>query len=276
MSNPQYPVYIPSKGRWESRLTVKALERINVPYKIVVEKEELANYAEVINPDNILVLPFSNQGLIAARNWIKAHSIALGFARHWQLDDNISAFVRLNRNKKIRVGSGTIFRASEDFVDRYRNIAFSGFNYDFFAKARQRIPPFYLNTRIYSCTLVNNEYPYCWRSIYNDDTDVCLQALKDGLCTVLFNAFLCSKAATMTIKGGNTESLYLIPDGRLKMAEALQELHPDVCTVSQKFGRWQHHVNYKPFACNQLIKVDKGEFFASEGVDNYGMELVTI
>ena len=32
--NPKYPVYIISKGRWERRLTSKALEKMDVPYRI--------------------------------------------------------------------------------------------------------------------------------------------------------------------------------------------------------------------------------------------------
>jgi hypothetical protein len=37
---PQYPVYVISKSRWESRLTVKALEKMGVPYHIVIEPQE--------------------------------------------------------------------------------------------------------------------------------------------------------------------------------------------------------------------------------------------
>lgn len=60
--NPKYPVYIISKGRWESRLTNKALERMNVPYHIVIEPQEFNDYARVIDEKKILVLPFSNLG----------------------------------------------------------------------------------------------------------------------------------------------------------------------------------------------------------------------
>ncbi|HEY5392103.1 MAG TPA: hypothetical protein VIJ57_08305, partial [Hanamia sp.] len=60
--NPKNPVYIISKGRWESRLTARALEYIKVPYHIVIEPQEYENYASVINPDKILILPFSNLG----------------------------------------------------------------------------------------------------------------------------------------------------------------------------------------------------------------------
>lgn len=89
--NPKYPVYIISKGRWESRLTSRALERINVPYHIVIEPQEYKQYAAVINPAKIFVLPFSNlgQGSIPARNWVWEHSISMGVERHWILDDNI-------------------------------------------------------------------------------------------------------------------------------------------------------------------------------------------
>jgi len=52
--NPKYPVYIISKGRWESRLTSKALEKMRVPYRIVVEPQEYADYAAVISPPKIL------------------------------------------------------------------------------------------------------------------------------------------------------------------------------------------------------------------------------
>ena len=55
--NPNHPVYIISKGRWESRHTSKALEKYNIPYSIVVESQEHDNYANVIDPKKILVLP---------------------------------------------------------------------------------------------------------------------------------------------------------------------------------------------------------------------------
>lgn len=78
--NPEYPVYIISKGRWEKRLTSRALESMRVPYHIVIEPQEYEQYAAVIDPAKILVLPFSNLGLggIPARNWVWEHSISTG------------------------------------------------------------------------------------------------------------------------------------------------------------------------------------------------------
>ena len=273
--NASYPIYIISKGRWHSRLTSKALERMNQPYYIVIEPQEFDEYAAVIDPSKILVLPFSNlgQGSIPARNWVWEHSISLGAERHWILDDNIEDFNRLNQNKKLVVRTGAMFKAAEDFVNRYENVAIAGFNYYSFCKSTEKLPPYYLNTRIYSCILIKNDIDYRWRGRYNEDTDLSIRVLKDGWCTVLFNAFLAGKVTTMRMDGGNTDQLYQ-DDGRLVMAQELVAQHPDVARVAWKFKRWQHHVDYSSFKKNALIR--KPDLDIKDGVDNYGMVIKKI
>lgn len=274
--NPRYPVYVISKGRWESRLTSKALEARSIPYHIVIEPQEYDRYAAVIDPAKILVLPFSNlgQGSIPARNWVWEHSISIGAKRHWILDDNIGAFYYRYNGRRRYTSSGTTFCVIEDFADRYENVALAGMQYKMFVTETNAISPYYLNTRIYSCILILNSLVYRWRGRYNEDTDLSLRLLKDGWCTVLFNAFPCDKRATMTVKGGNTEELYKLDgqiDGRLLMAQSLQQQHPDVARVTRKWGRWQHQVDYRPFKNNRLRL--KPGVVIPEGVDNYGMVL---
>lgn len=194
----------------DTRLTAKALDRMNVSYRIVVEPQEQKEYEAVIDSDKVLPLPCENYnesipgqgGGIPARNFVWQHAIESGATRHWILDDNIRGFYRLNRNKKIEVTDGTIFRAAEDFVDRYDNVGIAGFNYFMFAKHRDPLPPFLRNTRIYSCILIKNDLdlrmpgigraPACtdphWRGRYNEDTDLSIRAMKLGYCTVLFYA----------------------------------------------------------------------------------------
>lgn len=251
----RYPVYIISKGRWESRLTSNALEKLGIDYHIVVEPHECDQYASVINPERILVLPFSNlnQGSIPARNFVWEHSISIGAKRHWILDDNIDGFYQFNNNLKMRIIDFNPFTRIEEITDQYSNVAISGMNYEFFISRRAKYPPYYLNTRVYSCMLIQNDLPHRWRGRYNEDTDLCLRILKDGYCTILFNSILAKKLPTMKLSGGNTDELYQ-DDGRLKMAQSLQEQHPDVVTVTRKWNRYQHQVNYKPFKKNKLIK----------------------
>lgn len=279
---PRYPIYIISKGRWKSRLTAKALDRIGVPYQIVVEPQEYENYAAVIDPKKILQLPKEGYGggcSIPARNWCWAHSRRRGAERHWIMDDNIEGFFRLTDNLKVPVGDGLIFRAAEDFTDRYENVAMSGLNYFMFAPRKSgAIQPYSLNTRVYSCILLSNTIvdketgkPLAWRGRYNEDTDLSLRILKDGWCTILFNAFLAFKSTTMSMTGGNTESLYVgIPDGRLKMAESLKEQHPGIVHITQKWGRWQHHVDYSRFI--QKLR-SKPNLKLEKAKNNYQMEL---
>lgn len=270
--DPKYPIYVISKGRWETRLTSKALEKIGIPYRIVVEPQEFDNYAAVIDPAKILVLPFSNLGLgsIPARNWVWEHSIAEGHHRHWILDDNIDGFYRLYQNLKVPVNTGATFRAAEEFSDRFSNVVKSGFNYFMFASRKTILPPFTLNTRIYSCILLRNDVDFRWRGRYNEDTDLSIRILKAGHCTILFNAFLAMKSTTMTMKGGNTDELY-VEDGRLKMAESLKEQHPDIVQITEKWGRPQHHVDYSGFRRNRLMP--KEGLVVADGINNFGMEL---
>lgn len=282
---PAYPIYIVSKNRWRSRLTSKALEFMDVPYKIIVEESEYDDYCNVIDEHQVLVLPQSyldnydtywdrgadnKTGPGAARNFAWDHSIDLGSDYHWVMDDNLDAFHRLNRNVKAEVTSGTIFKCMEDFVLRYENIAISGPNYYSFCKTTDRVPPYVLNTRIYSCLLIKNSIPYRWRGLYNEDTDLSLRALKDGLCTVQFNAFLQGKVTTQRMSGGNTSEFYK-EEGTLNKSQILFDMHPDVVKMVQRFGRWHHHVNYGPFKKNKLqLKTDA---VTSAGINNYGMKL---
>lgn len=291
---PRFPVYVISKGRWEKRLTADSLDKIGVPYRLVIEPQEVENYVGAgVDRSKILVLPFSNLGMgsIPARNWVWQHAVDSGAERHWILDDNIDGFFRLHNNLKVPVATGATFKACEDYTERYENVALSGMQYFMFASRKAVIPPITLNTRIYSCILINhrltarnivaggerdsNQLAERWRGRYNEDTDLSIRALKAGWCTILFNAFLAYKITTMSMGGGNTDSLYKIveggKDGRLLMAESLRDQHPELVKIVHKWGRWQHHVHFRIFRGNELrprpgVSIDAG-------ANNYGMEL---
>lgn len=272
---PNYPIYIISKGRWKNNLTSKSLEEMGVPYHIVIEPQEYDNYSKIINPDKIYILPFSNlgQGSIPARNWVWEHSIKIGAQRHWILDDNIRGFERLNRNARHKVLTGSIFRASEDFVDRYKNVALAGFEYRQFAGgARRKKAPFRLNTRIYSTILIKNDLPIRWRGVYNEDTDLSIRLLRMGYCTILFQCFLQNKVKTMTMAGGNTDTVYKDDLDRKKFAESLKEQHPDIVDIVWRYGRWHHSVDYSAFKDNELVLKD--DLVIPDRINNYGMILI--
>ena len=162
MTNPSQPVYIISKGRHDSMFTSRSLSKIEVPHYIAIEPQDEQLYDQALDKFNIrkyvtlLIAPFSNHGdgPGRARNWCWDHAISIGAEKHWVLDDNISDFYRLHKNKRIRVGSGAIFKAAEDFIDRFENVPVSGFQYRFFIAPDKSYPPLVTNTRIYSCLLI--------------------------------------------------------------------------------------------------------------------------
>ncbi len=273
---PRYPIYVPSKGRVESCLSAMFLIDDGVPFYLVVEDAERDEYAARYGEEHVLVLPFSDQGsVIPARNWIKEHATEGGHARHWQLDDNIRFIARRWRAKRIKCDSGPALAVAEDFTDRYTNIAISGLNYWMFVPDRAYQPPFFLNVHVYSCTLIDNAISNQWRGRYNEDADMCLQVLADGLCTVLLNAFVAEKATTMLMKGGNTTELYDESDGRLKMARSLERRWPGVVTTKRRFRRPQHVIkdSWRKFD-TPLIRRTDVDFDALAGtVNEYGLTL---
>jgi len=292
---PEHPMYIVSKGRHESMLTSRSLARMRIPHYIIIEPQDEDNYEKALEEFDIrkyvtlIIAPFSNHGdgPGRARNYAWDHSISIGATSHWVFDDNISDFYRLHENKRIRFESGSGFKAMEDFVARYDNVYIAGPQYRFFIAPDQKYPPYVANTRIYSTLLIRNDCPHRWRGRYNEDTDICLRVLKDGHCTIQFNAFMQGKAATQTVKGGNTAEFYhseMIEDGdeiklgqyhekgTVNKSQMLVDMHPDVARLVFRYGRWHHWVDYSPFKANKLQF--KSNANVPDGINNYGMYLI--
>lgn len=274
----KYPIYVISKGRWgKEGLTARFLRNDGVPFKLVIEPQEQEQYAAEFGEENLLLLPFSNLGLgsIPARNWVWEHSLANGDFMHWILDDNMRRVYKRHKGLRLPCESGPAFLCIEEFVDRYENIAIAGMAYKMFVPDFYKIPPFWHNVHVYSCLLIRNDLPFRWRGRYNEDTDLCLQVLSGGWCTVLINAFCIDKVPTMTTKGGNTDELYA-GDGRLKMARALERQWPYMVSVNRRFQRPQHIVrdNWKHFD-TPLIKKSEA-VIPSKPNAAYEMELTVV
>jgi hypothetical protein len=280
-TNSRYPICIPSKGRADVQKTGKALDRMGVSYKFFVEETEGDEYIKHLGADKVVVMPFHDlgQGSIPARNFIWEWAKERGFKRHWTVDDNISSFYRCTNNRRLRVLGGGYFCAMEDYVDRYENISMAGpHDIAFVGDRSSKLTPFLMNSRVYSCILLDTELTERWRGRYNEDTDLSLRLLKRGFCTMLFRSLCMDKPGTSgdkgggAIKGGNTDNVYNSGDHRLAFAQSLKEQHPDCVEVTWKFNRWHHEVDYSKFKRNKPIL--KPGITPTKSVNNYGMELV--
>ena len=284
---PVYPIYIPSKGRAGESQTAKMFDKYGVDYNVVVEPQDVAAYSETIDPERLVVLPKNDQGLVYARNFCKDHSIEAGAKRHWQFDDDISMMRRLHKGYRLPVQANMAVAIAEEFTDRYENIALTSFNHLGFLACNGstvgQFPPFYLNVRCYTVFLVLNSLPNRWRFRYNEDTDMTLQVLAAGWCTIMLNAFHMQTGPTnsggkTTTKKGGQEFVYA-NDGRLKMARDLERVWPGVVKTVRKFGRPQHRINgnWTKFD-NKLIRRKDIDWKALEagGPNEFGLKLKTV
>jgi hypothetical protein len=287
---PKYPIYVITKGRWEKTLTIDTLEDMGINFFICVEPNEYENYSSnpKIDKNKILVLPenFSEkkQGGIPVRNFVWEHSVERGFPKHWIIDDNISWFYRWNDNQQKKVRDGVFFRIMEDFSDRYTNLGLVSCQYNSFIPSidtgRQQ---FILNTRTYSCILINTELldqrlEDRWRGTYNEDTDLTLRVLSTGdLCTVNFNSLLQGKQTTGSMKGGNTSTIYENGSfsGYQKKFDELKNNWPDIVTFTDKRhkdGRPHHHIEYTKLFQQKLIL--KENVITEKKINDYNMIIV--
>lgn len=214
-------------------MTADFLLQEGIDFYLVVEPQEAELYRNKYGSDRVLELPFQDRGtVVPARNWIKEHSEKNGDKRHWQLDDNIRSILQVSKGKAKRTLAGTALATAESFVDRYSNIAIAGFQHRGFVFAERK--PFSINRQVYCCILVDNSISQKWRGKYAEDTDISLQVLSAGLCTILFHAFVIDKAKTGTMQGGNTTEIYQ-GDGKLQMARELQRRWPLLVEIERRF-----------------------------------------
>ena len=82
--------------------------------------------------------------------------------------------------------------------------------------------------------------------------------------------FLQKKIGTQRMKGGNTEAFYA-REGTLPKSQMLVRMHPDVAKVVWKFSRWHHHVDYRRFEKNKLLR--KADAVIPDGINEYGLAL---
>jgi hypothetical protein len=251
---PNYPVYIISKGRAYNPMTAKIFENAGINYLIAIEPQEQCEYEKAIEPKNILILPFSNLGLgsYPARNFCWEHSKQNGHKYHWLFDDNIQCWKKwVNGKRKTTAQILEALKYVEMFADK-NNIDISGFEEpNFVTKPPKK--PFKRNCHVYSAMLIKNSLPYRWRLKYNEDVDLCLQVLHNGGTTSSCVYYMADKVSTSAkMKGGNQDELYKGNDPKKKLLKAkiLEAVWPQYAKTVIRYNRYHHLVDWKIFNKN--------------------------
>ena len=226
----KYPIYIPSKGRWDKTLTANMFDKENVFYFVVIVEDEKEKYQERFESKNLLILPPENTGwLSGSRNWIKNHATESGFKFHWQFDDDIRKIKKIDKKKTVKCSTLEALQEIENLVDQYQNIGISGIRNACFPDFKKSLK---INQMAYCCVLVNNKNQFEWRGgkgiedWQHEDTDYSIQVLSMGLCTVLINYYVFESANIGTNAGGCFEKYTF--DKRINGIRKLQKKWPNL------------------------------------------------
>ena len=259
---PRWPVFIPSRGRAGFAPTMRELDRIGVPYRVIVEDFEHDAYARFYGEKRLLVIPpryFAEYdsgdpdgdkaglpfGPGLPRNLALDTALAEGHAWHWTLDDNIRYWARIDGNHCIRAGDGWVFAAMEDHAARYANVGEAGPEYKMWVPCREAWPrPFRYNHRVMSCQLLRTAAaaPLRWRFRYNDDIDFTIRLLEAGWCTINYIAFVQAKQGTQHVPGGSSTTIYA--GGTYAKTETLVRAHPRIVNRVLRWGRPHHMIDW--------------------------------
>ena len=233
----KYPVYIPSKGRSDCCLTANLLLDQGISIKIVVESQDYQGYFEVYGDNNLvelITLPDDNRGIAYVRNYIASHAHDLGVDYYWCVDDNIKHFKQRINGKNVKVNPSANFSMIEQYCDKFINIGGASMYHECFAFSKAT--DLSINNQIFSCMLLKTGLPFEFKHDTIEDTDYNMKILTSGLCTVLFNRLIMSKATTMSMKGGNTEISHS-GDKRLQRSLTLINDWPGCFKLGEKKSR---------------------------------------
>lgn len=278
--DPKFPIFVISKGRYDvfKYHTSQSLSRMSIHHYLCVEPQEMekykssrlcqSKYCHPIEMDMEYKKNFDplsdigtteNHGPGPARNFCGDYARKLGAKWCWILDDNTEDFFRVWRGRRFLAFTPEVFRSCERFVERYENIAIAGLNYHMFVINQDPRPPMVINTRIFSYHLWNLEamkkLGVVQRGRYNDDVILSIDLLEKGWCSVLFNCYLGRKLRTQLLKGGCTTDIYQEKfGGTFAKSQQLCEVFPQYTSLTWKFNRWHHEVNYNVFNTKLKIK----------------------
>ena len=223
---PEYPVYIISHKRSQYLYTMKCLEKMKITYIICIREDESKEYIQELEKNNcskysLLLMSkkweeeqnyLGNYGSIPQRNLCWSHSQnILKKSKHWLLDDNIKNFIVRVNQRDYKDEQGINFNEIELFLKNITSpVGLIGMNYTNDYPSIDFRKRYNLNTKVYSCMLINTELLESkkikgWRGKYNEDVRLTIECLINGLNTIGFNQYLINKCRTGSLKGGNKE-----------------------------------------------------------------------
>jgi hypothetical protein len=203
-----FPIFIPSKGRWNNRKgTVAQLISSAVPFTLVVEPQEAHLYEDLLRTlwletscssgdifssetslgCSVCVLPQSNQGVSYVRNFI-LHNLAPTSGWFWIMDDDIQGFHRGVDRVNVSIPANEVLLECSKRMQQYPEAAVFSIDYPFYAwqydDAAAAINSYNNIAVMMNRALLPETIHYRFR--IREDYDFTLQVILSGKTTVRF------------------------------------------------------------------------------------------
>lgn len=241
------PIYVPTKGRPNARL-LDDLTSEGLQCVMVVEESQVEIYRAAQPFHEILSIPDDVTGPFRARQAALRHARATGFAWHWQLDDDLAGLaIRADMAPETRYAN-TSWVAGLQWMETYAlqhpTVALAGPVQTQFGWAADKAWRF--NTRVNAAMLIGSGARGKFRgdALLKEDWDFALQVLSAGQDTMLFQQI--GVKTTQGTGTGGCQPLYEAGQGT-EAAYRLAALWPQNVTVTEKFGRIDNRIDFKPF-----------------------------
>jgi hypothetical protein len=224
---PQYPIYVPSKGRADNQKTVKLLQEHGITnFFVVVEANEYKEYAKYLPKENIVKLKGSDYGTSSvARNMCIEHSKKQGYEKHWQLDDDITSIYEHKLGKPVSKDVKTILATLEEIGEENEEVQVLGIatSASFLSQGKTEMTFATSLTSIY--LLTNTDIRFRLRMLV--DMDYQLQVLRSGAKTLRCNNYAFVFQTPLKNKGGYYD-IYSNEKVRKECLEEFLKLNPEV------------------------------------------------
>jgi hypothetical protein len=204
----QFPIYIPSKGRYEC-ITAKQLIKMNIPFKIVIEPQDLDDYQKKWK--DLLILNRNDMGISYVRQAIINYAKSNHQKWIWIIDDDITEWwYRAGNDGCIKTNISCLKEVETNILNHPEKdiIGQVGLYHCVWACKKNCSIPFISENvgivQVVAFNLPNINIKYDSDLNGMEDQDLTLRLLKSGIKTLRYNHF----SFKTFNKGSNKGGLY--------------------------------------------------------------------
>lgn len=232
------PIIVPSKGRSDRCVAVKAMLEEGLSPILVLEPDEEVLYSHFDCEKR--VLPWKNQGIAVIRNWIVEQ-----WPIHWQIDDDVSTWSYRDVDGIHKTTFTNAFNIMESAVgDEFFMIGPCYMQELFNVKH----PGLRVDRKVSSVMLINRPVKnFCMQFRMKSDLEFFLSNSLDGRACLKFEnlAFRCS--AISGHEGGCKDDYDTGED--TASCNGVEKMYPELVDINIK-NYWQLKVNWRRFDAN--------------------------